>query len=114
MIVKRALAEVIDFDGLQILDYTAGHDTRSSLAIVEVPPGGTHQEAYSQRSDKYYYVVAGRIAFSLDGDEYDLTAGDLCVVDQGQRFSYVNRTEDTARLLLVHTPSFQLDAEGFS
>ncbi len=113
MIIKRASVEPIDFGGLQILDYTAGRDMRSSLAVVEVPPGGIHQEAYSQRSDKYYYVVAGRVAFSLDGDEYDLMAGDLCVVDQGRHFSYINRTQDAARLLLVHTPTFQLDSEVF-
>ncbi len=113
MIVKRASAELIDFGGLQIRDYTIGRDTRSSLAVVEVPPGGRHQEAYSQRSEKYYYVVAGRMAFSLDGDEHELMVGDLCVVDQGRHFSYVNRTQDAARLLLVHTPSFQLDSEVF-
>ncbi len=113
MIVKRASAELIDSGGIRILDYTAGRDTRSSLAVVEVPPGGRHQEAYSQRSEKFYYVVAGRVAFSLDEDEYDLIAGDLCVVDQGRHFSYVNRTQDAARLLLVHTPSFQLESEVF-
>jgi mannose-6-phosphate isomerase-like protein (cupin superfamily) len=113
MIVRRASVEPIDFGGLQILDYTVGRDAGSSLAVIEVPPGGRHQEAYSQRSDKYYYIVAGQVSFSLNGEEHDLIEGDLCVVDKGQRFSYVNRTPDAARLLLVHTPTFQLDSEVF-
>ena len=113
MIIKRATAELIDFNGLQILDYTIGRDTRSSFAVIEVPPGGKHQEAYSQRSEKYYYVAAGQLEFTLDGEEYNLETGDLCVVSQGRRFSYINRSQDAARLLLVHTPSFQLDTEVF-
>jgi len=111
MIVKRASINSVDFDGLRVFDYTVDQNARSSLAVVEVPPGGRHREAYSKRSEKYYYVVSGQIAFSLDGDEHDLTAGDLCLVDQGQHFSCVNRTQDVARLLLMHTPSFDLESE---
>ena len=53
----------IDFAGLRIFDYTAGFDLSSSLAIIEVPPGAHHAEAWSKRSDKYYLVIAGTIGF---------------------------------------------------
>ena len=114
MIVRHNSVEAINFEGLQIYDYTAGGQTSSSLALIEIPPGIRHREAWSKRSDKYYYVVAGRILFSLNGEEYDLTSGDFCLVRQGQHFRYENRTEEPVTLLLVHTPSFDLDSEMFT
>ena len=114
MIVRRNSVEAIDFEGLRIHDYTAGGHTSSSLALIEVPPGARHREAWSKRSDKYYYVVAGRILFSLSGEEYDLASGDFCLVRQGRHSRYENRTGEPASLLLVHTPSFDLDSEMFA
>ena len=91
MIVKQSSVDPIDFDGLQILDYTAKLDSRSSFAVITIPSGTAHTESWSKRSDKYYYVVTGRVEFRLDGQQQVLSAGDFCVVPQGQHFSYLNR-----------------------
>lgn len=113
MIVKRDALEAIDFDGLAIYDYTAGQETGSSFAVIHVPPGIRHAEAWSKRSDKYYYVAGGQIRFALDGQEMALSAGDFCLVRQGQHFRYENRGGEAATLILVHTPSFDLASEVF-
>ena len=113
MIIRHNSIEPISFDGLQIYDYTDGNDTSSSLAIVQVSPSIQHSEAWSRRSDKYYYALAGQIRFVLNGVEYDLMAGDFCLVRQGERFWYENKTEELTTLLLIHTPSFELEAEVF-
>jgi mannose-6-phosphate isomerase-like protein (cupin superfamily) len=103
----------IDFGGLRILDYTAGHDGSASLATIDVPPGAHHAEAWSRRSDKYYLVIAGAVRFVLDGVETELATGDFCLVPRGSRFRYSNGATAPARLVLVHTPSFDLDSEVF-
>ena len=113
MIVKQSSVDPIDFDGLQILDYTSKLDSRSSFAVITVPPGTAHAESWSKRSDKYYYVVTGKVAFTLDGEQHVLSAGDFCVVLQGQHFSYLNRELKEAQICLVHTPSFDLKSEVF-
>jgi mannose-6-phosphate isomerase-like protein (cupin superfamily) len=113
MIVRRRTLQPIDFGGLQILDYTADLKRGSSLAVIDVPPGATHAEAWSRRSDKYYLVVAGQLDFSLEGRPFELGAGDFCLVAQGERFSYANRGASPAQLVLVHTPSFDLESEVF-
>jgi mannose-6-phosphate isomerase-like protein (cupin superfamily) len=114
MMIHRNTLSPIDFEGLSIYDYTAGQETNASLAMIEVPPGARHREAWSKRSHKYYYVIAGQIRFALDGAEHDLAAGDFCLVPQGRRFWYENRTQEPATLILVHVPSFDLDAEVFA
>lgn len=113
MLIRRDEIEPIDFGGLRIFDYTAGSDTDSSLAVIEVPAGARHAEAWSRRSDKYYLVTAGAVRFVLEGEATHLRRGDFCLVKQGRRFSYTNDSGEAAQLVLVHTPSFDLDAEVF-
>ena len=100
MVVTRDSLTPIDFGELHILDYTAGHDLSSSLAVIEVPAGASHPEAWSERSDKYYLTIAGAIQFELERRVYYLSPGDFCLVRQGQRFAYSNPTNDPATLVL--------------
>jgi mannose-6-phosphate isomerase-like protein (cupin superfamily) len=105
--------EPIDFDGLDIFDYTAAMETGSSMAVIEVPAGATHPRSWSRRSGKYYLVISGQILFVLEGDEFPLASGDFCFVEQGKRFSYKNDASSLATLVLVHTPSFDIESEVF-
>ena len=113
MFIEHDAIRPSDFEGLKIVDYSAGRDTSSSFAEITVPPGVRHRSSWSRRSDKYYYVVQGSIAFTLDGATRCMSPGDICIVSQGARFSYVNSTSNDAKLILVHTPSFSLDREVF-
>jgi mannose-6-phosphate isomerase-like protein (cupin superfamily) len=113
MFLSRSSLSPVDFDGLRIFDYTAGHALGSSFAAIDVVPGARHAEAWSRRSDKYYFVSSGEIQFVLDGEPHTMTAGDFCFVKQGQRFSYSNQSASLATLVLVHTPSFDLREEVF-
>ena len=109
---KKSLTP-IDFEGLKIFDYTTGRKTSSSVAEIIVPPGGRHRKAFSKKSDKYYYLVSGQIQFSIDDEAYDLAEGDFCIIAKGQRFCYNNDSNEEAKLILFHTPSFDIEAEAF-
>jgi mannose-6-phosphate isomerase-like protein (cupin superfamily) len=113
MIINKTSLEPFDFEGLEICDYTARRDTSSSLAEITIPSGVQHREAWSRRSDKYYYVVSGTVRFIVDGEAHQLDPGDCCIVLQGHRFSYENTTTETAKIILIHTPSFDLKSEVF-
>jgi mannose-6-phosphate isomerase-like protein (cupin superfamily) len=113
MKISKDSIDKIDFEGLQIIDYTSGKDTSSSIAEISVPSGTRHRRAYSKRSDKYYYMVSGHIQFNIEGESYDLFPGDVCVVLKDQRFSYTNDSGEPAKLILIHTPGFNLESEVF-
>jgi mannose-6-phosphate isomerase-like protein (cupin superfamily) len=111
MIIRAdALAKIV-YEGLAITDYTGGAGLRSSVAIIEVPSGTCHPRAWSRRSDKFYLVLDGHIRFTLGEADHDLGPRDFCFVRQGERFAYENQAPFPATLVLVHTPSFELDAE---
>jgi len=63
MIITGNQAEQFDFDGLQITDYTANLDEKSSFATITVLPHISHKLSWSKRSDKYYYIISGNINF---------------------------------------------------
>ena len=114
MIVRKSDAVAINFEGLRIFDFTGGQQgLSSSLALIDVPAGCDHAQAWSKRSDKYYLVVNGTIRFVLENKVFDLNAGDFCLVRQGEKFSYSNMQNSDAQLVLVHTPSFDLESEVF-
>jgi mannose-6-phosphate isomerase-like protein (cupin superfamily) len=114
MIIRHEAVGAFDFEGLRIRDYTAGLGGRSSLAVIQVPPGARHREAWSSRSEKYYYVTEGVVRFRVEGEERDLEAGDFCLVRQGQRFAYENTAQRPALLVLVHTPAYDAAGEHFT
>ena len=111
-LAKHSIAP-IDFGGLQIVDYTGERDTSSSLAEITVPSGVEHPKAWSRKYDKYYYVASGNITFHVDDSVHDMRAGDVCIIEKEHRFSYQNRSGAEARLLLIHTPRFDMGAEVF-
>jgi mannose-6-phosphate isomerase-like protein (cupin superfamily) len=113
MKIDRSVLAPFDFEGLEIVDYTAGKELSSSIAEISVPSGVRHRTAWSKRSDKYYLVLDGALEFTLRGERFDLERRDCVVVPQGTRFSYRNVSGSDVRLLLVHTPSFDLEAEVF-
>jgi mannose-6-phosphate isomerase-like protein (cupin superfamily) len=113
MIIKHNTIKPIDFERLEIIDFTAGQHNSSSFAEITIPAGISHKLSWSNRSDKYYYVVQGKINFTLEDDSYELFAGDVCIVPKGKHFRYKNIGDTEAKLILVHTPRFKIEYEEF-
>lgn len=106
MIIKHGEIKLIEFDKLKIIDYTAGQDNSSYFSEITVP-GVNHKLSWSNRSDKYYYVVQENVNFTVNEESNNLSPGDVCIIPKGKRFSYKNLGSNETILILVHTPSFK-------
>jgi mannose-6-phosphate isomerase-like protein (cupin superfamily) len=113
MKISKESVTPFDFDGLSIVDYTADENLSASIAEISVSPGVKHKISWSKRSDKFYYIVTGRLQFTLNNEEFELNTGDICIVKKGQKFSYSNSSSEESKIILFHTPSFDLNAEVF-
>jgi len=111
--VRHAEISPFDFHGLQITDLTPLDFTAASVAQITVAPGVAHATARSSRSDKLYVCTKGWVEFAVVNIPVTLKMGDLLVIPKNTWFSYRNATGNEARLLLVHVPGFDLDAEEF-
>jgi len=113
MVVRKTEITPFDFSGLEILDYTAKGNEKSSFAIVKVKPDVKHQLSWSKRSDKYYYVINGTIEFLINDEKSALHEGDFCSIKKGDKFQYWNGSNETVMMALVHTPDFKFEEEVF-
>jgi mannose-6-phosphate isomerase-like protein (cupin superfamily) len=113
MIIKHEEVEPIEFDGLKILDYTADQEISSSIAEIIIPVGVGHKLSWSKRSEKYYYLVRGKVSFTVNDETSILSSGDVCIVPKGKRFYYKNVGSSEVKLVLMHTPNFKLECEEF-
>ncbi len=113
MIITKEKSHKIDFEGIRIYDYTFNVEISSSFAFLEVPPGVKHKTAYSKRSNKYYFVISGKLDIFFNGEEHKLKKNDFWYVRKGTKFSYTNKSSETAVIILFHNPKFNLEAEVF-
>lgn len=113
MMITRDSVSPLDFEGLEIRDYTHDLKPSSSVAQITVPAGARHRPSWSKRSDKYYFGLRGKLSFTVGDLVVELAAGDLCIIHKGDRFGYENTSDEVATVLLVHTPSFDLSQEVF-
>ena len=98
-----------EFFGLRITDYTAERDLASSLAIIDVPIGARHPSAHSERCEKAYFGLSGRVRFTLGAGEMEIGRGDLLVIPVGACFSYEGIND--ARIALFQPPPYDSSAE---
>ena len=111
---KRNSVQPFRFGGLWISELTPAGLERASVAEVSVPPLESHARARSTRCEKLYVGLEGRVAFTLGERSIELAAGDTLAVPAGTWFAYENRGDAAARMLLVHVPPFDPDAEEFA
>lgn len=81
-------------------------DTTVSAYLVNAPPGKgppPHHHPY----DKVAFVQSGRARWTVNGESFETTAGDILVVKAGEIHTFVNVGEETLVQLDVHiSPRF--------
>ncbi len=103
-----------DFGGLKIRELTPRELSEASIAEIEVAPGCSHPRARSKKSDKIYFCLQGTVSFRIEGQDVTLVNQDLLLIPKNEWFDYCNDNSETARLLLVHIPPFEIEAEEFA
>jgi mannose-6-phosphate isomerase-like protein (cupin superfamily) len=103
-----------DFKGLKIREMTPDELKSASVAEIEVPIGITHPLARSSKSDKLYICTEGQVSFQINNQDISLNPKDLLLIQKGEWFTYRNNNANTARLILVHIPPFNLECEEFA
>jgi len=103
-----------DFGGLKIRELTPSALSEASIAEIEVASGCSHQRARSNKSDKLYVCLQGAVSFRVEGQDVALDNQDLLLIPKNEWFDYRNDNAETARLLLLHIPPFDIEAEEFA
>lgn len=102
-----------DFKGLQIRELTPEDMAEASVAEIEAAAGVSHPRARSSKCDKLYVCLEGAVGFQVEEEPVALVPRDVLFIPKNTWFSYKNETNETARLLLVHMPGFEMEGEEF-
>ena len=80
--------------------------TSFGLNLVEIPPGGDipeHDET-DRDQEEVFFVVSGRPAVVVDGEELEVRDGTFVRVDVAARRTVRNPGSESARVLIVSAP----------
>ena len=111
--IKYQNIRPFDFFGLRIRDFTAEMKASMSVAEIDAPAGIRHKTARSNKCDKLYYCLEGDVSFRVEDKDLILHQHDVLLIQKGEWFYYESTGKETARLLLVHVPPFDLKSEEF-
>lgn len=86
-------------DGITIIDSGAA---TQAMSLVRARLHGRHVGPPNRRSSTAYFVISGSARITLDGEEFDLTAGDTVIAEPNVR----RELTGDAELIIVNTPPF--------
>ena len=90
---------------VRILEDGSTTEHRLGIAEITVAPhtDGPPQHRHGQH-DEGFYVVAGRVTFTVGTEEHEAPAGTLVMVPPGAPHTFANRTDEPAVMLNTFTP----------
>ncbi len=91
----------IDWIGVLGSDSPGGNRMRFIHDVV-LPPGtsiGIHRHTKDQ---EYYYFISGCGIMTLDGREYEVSAGDIAAVLPGGSHGLANRSNSALRVIVIN------------
>jgi quercetin dioxygenase-like cupin family protein len=93
--------------GDQVTFLLTGADTGGALFLCEVsvPPLGGPPPHIHHREDESLFVMEGEITFSLAGERFRASAGDLVYVPRGTVHNFHNTGQGKAKMLVLSTPA---------
>ena len=103
-----------DFCGLKIRELTPRDLSEAPIVEIEVAAGCCHKKARSNKSGTINFCFPGAVSFRVEGQNVALDNHDLLLIPNNEWFDYRSDKEETARLLLLHLPPFEIEAEEFA
>jgi quercetin dioxygenase-like cupin family protein len=111
IVVTAGRAETLNVMGGQVSLLCRGEATDRAWCLMEaVLPKDQGPPPHEHPWDECYYVVEGRVRFSLDGCEHLLGAGDFAYAPAGTPHGFSGDSEHAAHMLIFDAPAH---AEGF-
>lgn len=109
--MKFMLKDAYEFgwEGLKGRAYSDASDFKdASVAVFEVT--GSHGKVKSLVSNRVYYVLDGKGEFIINDKVIPVEKTDVVIVPKNTAYDY-RAKNGTMKLFLVHSPSFDPDAE---
>ena len=76
------------------------------LSVIEesVPAGSSETRHLHEQAQQFFYVLSGCVVMEVNGEELQLEPGKGLHVPPGVAHQLINRSEETARFLVISNP----------
>jgi quercetin dioxygenase-like cupin family protein len=92
------------FGDLELRELTPEVFEAASFAEVVIPIGADREPRVSQKIHRMYICLGGEIEFSVDGEVFRLSRGDVVHIASGETYGFHNGGYEEVRLLLIRVP----------
>lgn len=82
----------------------SGSAVLHSLAQVVIPPGKSSEPHYHKTSEETYYLLRGKARMVIDAREFQLEAGQACLIEPGEVHQIFNEGPEVLEFLAVCAP----------
>lgn len=81
------------------------------LGVIQerMPPGTSEVRHLHRQARQFFFVLAGRASFELDGEELELEPGEGVEVEAGTPHRIANRSVEDLEFLVISQPHAQGD-----
>lgn len=83
--------------------------SKSQLVVMEIPVGGEIGEETHEHVEQNLFFLSGSGEAILNGDEYTIRAGDVCVVTPGTTHNFINSGTEPMKIYTVYAPPNHID-----
>jgi mannose-6-phosphate isomerase-like protein (cupin superfamily) len=91
----------------------SGGSEKHSVALVTIPPGKSSAEHYHHVSEESYYILRGTARMVIDGQAFQLTPGQACLIQPLERHQIFNDGDDELEFIAVCAPAWTPDDSAF-
>jgi mannose-6-phosphate isomerase-like protein (cupin superfamily) len=85
---------------------TSGSTEKHSLAYIILPPGGRSSHHYHLVSEESYYIMSGKGQMIVDGEIFNLSSGQACLIKPPSHHEIANNGDDDLVFLALCTPAW--------
>ncbi|GMR02640.1 MAG: hypothetical protein BMS9Abin20_0984 [Acidimicrobiia bacterium] len=93
-----------EFGDFELRELTPSVFDQASFAEIIVPIGVDRPRRESIKDHRMYICLQGDIEFTVDGETFRLTQGDVLHIDKGETYGFHNGGYQEGRLLLFRVP----------
>lgn len=92
--------------GVQLNLVHNGNPSRQLSMLIETyPPHSQTEEKITHEGEESGTVISGKITMILGDTRYELQTGDSYVFDTAIPHTFVNESDETAKIISAHTPT---------
>jgi mannose-6-phosphate isomerase-like protein (cupin superfamily) len=90
----------------ELFGIPTGGTSLQSLAEASLPPGGSTQRHYHERSEEIYFLLEGRADMELEGEHRELGPGEAVAIPPGAWHEIKTLGESEVRFLCCCAPPY--------